>query len=126
MIVLDASAYIDWLLDRVDPATGHGFDDDVAAPDLLFAETAAGIARAVRRGFISSAYAAYLLEEVRTAPIESTPTRDLVGRAFELRANLSLSDACYVALAEQLDCGVVTADQRLANSPGLTVPVTLV
>jgi len=38
-------------------------------------------------------------------------------RAFELRANLTAYDASYVALAEALDCRLITADRRLANAP---------
>jgi MerR family transcriptional regulator, redox-sensitive transcriptional activator SoxR len=37
---------------------------------------------------------------------------------WELRSNVSCYDAWYVALAEFLDCPLVTLDWRLANSPG--------
>jgi MerR family transcriptional regulator, redox-sensitive transcriptional activator SoxR len=37
---------------------------------------------------------------------------------WELRSNVSCYDARYVALAEFLDCPLVTLDWRLANSPG--------
>ena len=40
----------------------------------------------------------------------------LAERAWQLRANLSFYDALYVALAEALDCPLVTADQRLARA----------
>ncbi len=48
---------------------------------------------------------------------ERVPTLRLVRRAFELRAKVS-GDACYVALAERLDCELITADGRLAATPG--------
>jgi predicted nucleic acid-binding protein len=35
-----------------------------------------------------------------------------------LRENLTAYDALYVALAEALDCPLLTADARLANAPG--------
>jgi predicted nucleic acid-binding protein len=41
-------------------------------------------------------------------------------RAFELRANVTAYDACYVALAESLGCPLVTADRRLASAPMTT------
>jgi predicted nucleic acid-binding protein len=44
-------------------------------------------------------------------------------RAWELRTNLSADDALYVALAEQLDAPLLTADARLAKAPGLRCPV---
>jgi predicted nucleic acid-binding protein len=46
-------------------------------------------------------------------------SRSLWLRAWELRTNLSASDALYVALAEQLDTPLFTADARLARAPGL-------
>ena len=126
MIVADASAYVAFLLGESPATAGHHLNGDVAAPDLIFAEIASGLARAVRQGAISGEQAAFLLDEALAAPIRTTPLHEIVARAFELRANLSVYDACYVALAELLECGVVTADRRLANSPGLPVPVTLV
>jgi predicted nucleic acid-binding protein len=39
-------------------------------------------------------------------------------RAYELRANVTAYDATYVALAETLDCELLTGDRRLANSTG--------
>lgn len=35
-------------------------------------------------------------------------------------------DACYVVLAESLDCPLYTADARLANAPGPMCRVELV
>jgi predicted nucleic acid-binding protein len=51
--------------------------------------------------------------------------RSLWPRAWELRTNLSAYDALYVALAEQLDAPLVTADARLARAPGLRCVVEL-
>ncbi|WP_222850187.1 type II toxin-antitoxin system VapC family toxin [Allosaccharopolyspora coralli] len=42
----------------------------------------------------------------------------LLHRVWELRQNISAYDASYVALAEFLDCDLVTADARLARTPG--------
>jgi predicted nucleic acid-binding protein len=42
----------------------------------------------------------------------------LLRRAWQLRDNFTAHDACYVALAEALDCTLLTADTRLANAPG--------
>lgn len=39
-------------------------------------------------------------------------------RAYELRAGVTAYDATYVALAEALDCDLVTGDQRLAKATG--------
>ncbi len=44
-------------------------------------------------------------------------------RVWAHRNNLTAYDAAYVALAELLNCPLVTADRRLAGAPGLTCPV---
>jgi predicted nucleic acid-binding protein len=44
-------------------------------------------------------------------------------RCWELRDNLSVYDAAYVALAETLDVPLVTAHARLAKAPGVTCTV---
>jgi predicted nucleic acid-binding protein len=46
--------------------------------------------------------------------------------AWALRANLSLRDALYVALARRLESVVVTADARLARAGGIGVSIVLV
>jgi hypothetical protein len=54
------------------------------------------------------------------------PLVGILGRVWQLRDNLSAYDACYVALAEQLGCALLTADQRLACAPGTRCPITVV
>jgi len=51
-------------------------------------------------------------------PLVRISTPGLVRRAFELRANVTAYDACYVALAEALGWPLCTADRRLAQAPG--------
>ncbi len=41
-------------------------------------------------------------------------------RIWELRHNLTAYDAWYVAVAEALDCPLVTLDIRLSRAPGPT------
>ena len=50
----------------------------------------------------------------------------LLDRVWELRDNLSASDASYVALAERLDCPLLTADARLSRAPGVRCTITVV
>ena len=40
----------------------------------------------------------------------------MLDRVWELRHNVTAYDATYVALAEELDCSLLTADARLANA----------
>jgi len=125
-VVLDASAFVHLLVGRIDPAEAAPFDDDLTAPDFFLVETAAGLQRSERQGIVSAAEVADLLMRVMAAPIELVPASELLERAFELRHNVTVADACYVALAEQLDCALVTSDGRLARASGVDVRVTLV
>jgi predicted nucleic acid-binding protein len=50
----------------------------------------------------------------------------LLPRIWQLRDNLTAYDAAYVALAEALDCTLVTADGRLGRSTGARCPITVV
>jgi len=58
-------------------------------------------------------------------PIRRFPTGPLMMRAYELRASVTAYDAVYVALAEALECPLLTADGRLARAPGLRCSVTV-
>jgi predicted nucleic acid-binding protein len=50
--------------------------------------------------------------------------KPLLVEAWTLRHNLTIADALYVVVASHLKAALVTADRRLANSPGL--PVTTI
>jgi len=50
----------------------------------------------------------------------------LLPAAWTLRANVSATDACYVALARDLGCPMVTKGLRLSRAPGLGVPLITV
>ncbi len=54
------------------------------------------------------------------------PLVGILGRVWQLRDNLSAYDACYVALAEELGCALLTADQRMTRAPGTRCPITVV
>jgi predicted nucleic acid-binding protein len=60
------------------------------------------------------------LQALRLRRVEHRP---LVARAWQLRGNLTIYDAMYVALAELLDAPLVTSDGRLAGAPGARCPV---
>lgn len=50
--------------------------------------------------------------------IRRMPIAPLLERMWELRDNITPYDAAYVALAEQLDCPVITCDAKLASAAG--------
>lgn len=53
------------------------------------------------------------------------PSAPLVRRAGPA-GNVTAYDACYVALAEALDCPLLSADTRLAGAPGTTCVIELI
>ncbi len=124
--VLDASAVVKFVVRQVHASDVSYFDDSMVAPDLMLCEVGSGLRRAVRLGFVAPQLAPTLLQEVLEMPVESESSRDLLERAFELRHNVTVADGCYVALAERLGCAILTADERLARTPGIDVPFTVV
>ena len=54
------------------------------------------------------------------------PVFTLLERVWDLRENLSAYDASYVALAELLNCPLMTADARLSRAPGVRCSITVV
>jgi predicted nucleic acid-binding protein len=69
-------------------------------------------------GQISPDQSAQAHADLLDLAIELWPYDLVATRAWELRLNLSLYDAAYVALAEIADLTLVTLDKRLAKAPG--------
>lgn len=130
MIVLDASAAIDWLLVReLGASVAARFSDpDVAvhAPSLIGVEVAAALRGLVLGGHAPPERAALALADLTASDITLHDPTPLLPRVWELRANLTAYDAIYVALAEVLDATLVTTDARLAKAPGLRAGVDVV
>lgn len=80
-------------------------------------ETVAVLRRRWLAGDLSDERFRGAVDDLLALPITRIPVGPLMVRAFELRANITASDACYVALAEALDCPLITADRRPANAP---------
>ena len=91
---------------------------DVAAPDLADVETVAVLRKRWIAGTVSDQRFAAAVEDLEQLEIDRYPALRFMRRAYELRANVTVYDAAYVALAETLDCELLTADQRLANASG--------
>jgi len=91
----------------------------LAALDLLRVEAVSVIRRQFLNGALTGTQATNAIEDLLNLPIVVYPTSVLLRRAWELRDNTTAYDACYVALAEALGCPLATADQRLANVPGV-------
>ena len=126
-VVCDASAVIAVLLDSGSDgqwATARLGGADLFAPTLLPCECANVIRRAELGGAISADQAAQAHTDLLDLAVDLWPYEALATRAWELRANLSIYDAAYVALAEILAAPLVTLDQRMLRAPGLTCSVS--
>ncbi len=88
------------------------------APELIDLETTSVIRRRSREGHLDLRRAVLALTDLVEMPLRRAPHRPLLGRCWELRQNLTVYDAAYVALAEVLDVVLLTADARLARAPG--------
>jgi predicted nucleic acid-binding protein len=91
---------------------------EIAAPALVTYETANVIRRHEIAGQISADQSAQAHADLLDLAIELWPYDLLATRAWELRLNLSIYDATYVALAEITDQTLITLDKRLAKAPG--------
>lgn len=128
MIVLDASAAVDVLLNfepnaaRVRERIGQEDSGDVRGslhvPHLFEVEVLHVLRRLTLGGQIPERRglrAVRLLQNMRLTRYSHAP---FVERVWELRKNVTAYDAAYVALSEALEAPIVTTDGRLAKAPG--------
>jgi len=125
VIVVDASVAVSALLH---PGTARAalVDGPLSAPHLIDVEVASALRRRVLAGHVSAEAGWTAVDTWRRIGITRYPAGALLGRVWELRDNLGACDATYVALAEALDCALLTADGRLSRTPGLRCAVTVV
>ncbi len=127
MIVLDASAAVDWLLQtpagqRIEQRI-YSRQDTLHTVHLLDVEFAQVLRRLVRGGALSPQRAAQALEDLAALRIARHAPVLLLQHIWRLRQNLSAYDAAYVALAESLQAPLITLDRRIAAAPGHTAAV---
>jgi predicted nucleic acid-binding protein len=122
VIVVDASAIVDFLLDFEPQASWAAErmrrDPSLHAPHALDLEVLATLRRGALGSEVSAARAQLALEDLHLLPIKRYPHTPFLDRAWELRANFTVPDALYVSLSEALGATLVTTDQRLARAPG--------
>jgi predicted nucleic acid-binding protein len=126
LIVVDATAVVAALVrgDEVGARVRAQVAEGPAwAPELLSLEVASGLRRLTATGRLNPVRAALALRDLLELPLSLVPHRPLVTRAWELRENVSIYDAAYIALAELLDATLLTADRRLASAPRLRCEV---
>lgn len=125
-VVCDASALVAVLLDGGPDgrwATEAIVEAELLAPALASFEAANIIRRHELAALVSSDQAAQAHADLLDLVIEHWPYELLAARAWELRENLSIYDAAYVALAELADATLVTLDRGIAGAPGVRCAV---
>lgn len=123
--MVDASAALSALL-NAGPARQTLADDQLHVPHLIDAEVASGLRRRVIARQLDAEVAWTALDTWRRLGMTRYPMLSLLGRVWELRDNVSAYDASYVALAEQIDCALLTADGRLGRAAGIRCAITIV
>lgn len=127
MTVYDSSVYIDALVATGAPGTAARAalrDRTVLEVPAIFpAEAVSALRALVSRAELSPIRAATALEQVRTTRTIQYPFEPFAKRAWELKDNLTVYDAWYVALAEWLETDLITADDRLVGAIGPRCPV---
>lgn len=122
MIVLDASAVVEWLL-RL-PRSGQveerlsRQDQSLHAPHIIDVEVAQVLRRLAARGTVSAGRGRQALEDLADLDLVRHPHDVLLPMIWRLRDNMTAYDGAYVALAEALDAPLLTLDARLATAPG--------
>jgi len=106
VIVLDASAAIDWLLQT---AAGQRIEsriysrgESLHAPHLLDVEVSRVLRRLVREGAVSSQRADQAIDDLLSLRVTRYPHFIFLPHIWRLRHNLSAYDVVYVTLTEKL------------------------
>jgi predicted nucleic acid-binding protein len=129
VIVLDASAAVDWLLQT---SAGRQIEkrifsrnESLHAPHLLDLEVGQVLRRLVREGTVSAQRAEEAIQDLLDLRVTRYPHFVLLPRIWQLRHNLSAYDAAYVVLAEEIGATFITRDARLGSAPGHKARVEL-
>ncbi len=119
MTVIDTSGVVDYLLgvgaaqevQRLIEVEG-----ELAAPDVLVFEVIAVLRRFYLRGELDEHRAAGAIADLAALPITLFASMPLCEPVWGMRANLSVADALFVALAQQISEPLATKDRSLAEA----------
>jgi predicted nucleic acid-binding protein len=129
MIVLDASAVVDWLLQtpagqRIENRI-YSRNETLHAPHLLDLEVIQVLRRLARQGVVAVRRADEAVRDLLDLRVTRYPHHVLLPRIWQLRHNCSAYDAAYIVLAESLGASLVTRDGRLASASGHAARIEL-
>jgi predicted nucleic acid-binding protein len=126
MIVVDASVIVTALADDGDDGDRvreRLRGEQLSAPHLIDLEVVSAFRRLASAGQLDDRRVALAMADLGALRIERAHHQPLVRRCWELRSNLTVYDASYVALAEAVDAALLTGDRRLAEAPGVRCSV---
>jgi predicted nucleic acid-binding protein len=126
LIVVDASVVAPALGDDTDEGDRYRArlrGESLAAPELVDPEVVSVLRRRHADGHLDERRAAQALSDLVDLRLRRVSHRFLLRRCWELRDDLTIYDATYVALAELLRVPLVTADRRLSHAPGVRCSV---
>jgi predicted nucleic acid-binding protein len=126
VLVVDASVLVVALADDHDDgdrARARLRDEDLAVPELVDLEVLSVLRRQLAAGLMVERRAHLALADLADLPLQRASHLTLLARCWELRANLTVYDAAYVALAERLEVTLLTADRRIATASGSRCPI---
>lgn len=130
MIVVDASCILELLLNSpraksiLEVLDDHA--DEISAPSLIDVEVCHVLRRYAMLKVISAQRGKEAVEELAEFPLERFQQTVLLSRMWQLRNNLTAYDAAYVALAEVLECALLTCDAKLASTKGHHAVIELI
>ena len=116
----DASALVDYILQTgraaavSDVVRAKGVS--LVVPAVCDIEFASAIRRGLRTGEIGMGRAEEAVGDYLDLALQRYGHTALLPKILDLRENLSAYDACYVALAQQLNAQLLTTDRRLARA----------
>lgn len=129
MIVLDASAAVEWLLQtpagqRIEKRI-YSKNQSLHAPHLLDLEVTQVLRRLVREGTVPASRAEQAVLDLQDLRVTRYPHFMLLAEIWRRRHTLSVYDAAYVVLAEKLGASLLTRDSRLAAAPSHSAMIEL-
>ncbi|HWH97737.1 MAG TPA: type II toxin-antitoxin system VapC family toxin [Pseudolysinimonas sp.] len=125
MLVLDSSAFVALELERATPEvvaalarSGHW-----VVPEHFRVEAFNALRGLWFGRKLDDARFERSTRRLQVLDLDVWPTAPLLPRIRELATNATAYDAAYLALAEELSCPLVTADEKFARVPGIRCSV---
>jgi predicted nucleic acid-binding protein len=129
VIVVDASIIVTGLADDGpdgDRVRARLRGERLVAPHVIDLEVTSAWRRLVAAGHLDDRRVTLALVDLDSLRIERASHGPLLGRCWELRDNLTVYDAAYIALAEIVESTLLTGDARMVGAPGIRCDVEVI